>query len=49
VGLLRKSGADSRCTLASRKRRKLAARERSEWRARSSKPYAQRESITNRR
>jgi len=49
VGTLRKGGADSRCTLASRKRRELAARERSEWRARSSKPHAQRESITNRR
>ena len=49
VGTLRKGGADSRCTLASHKRRELAARERSEWRARSSKPHAQRESITNRR
>jgi hypothetical protein len=49
VGLLRKGGTDSRCSLASHKRRELAAREHSEWRARSSKPHAQRESITNRR
>jgi len=49
VRLLSKRGPDSRCTLASRKRHEVAARKRSEWRARSSKPHAQRESITNRR
>jgi len=48
VGTLRKGGTDSRCTLSSRKRREFAAWERSEWRARSSEPYAQRETITNR-
>jgi hypothetical protein len=47
--LLREGCAHGRRALASRKRRELAARERSEWRARSSKPHAQRESITNRR
>ena len=49
LGTLREGGADRCCTLTSHKRREFAAREPSKWRARSSKPHAQRESITNRR
>ena len=46
--LPRKSGTDRCCPLTSRERGEFAARERSEWRARSSKSHTQRESIANR-
>jgi hypothetical protein len=46
--LLRQGCAYRRRALTSRTRGEFAARERSKWRARSSKSHAQRESITNR-
>ena len=46
--LLHKGGTDRCCPLTSRECGEFAARERSEWRARSSKSHTQRESIANR-
>ena len=46
--LPRKGGTDRCCPRASRERGEFAVRERSEWRARSSKSHTQRESIANR-
>jgi hypothetical protein len=48
-GLLRQGCAHRRCTLTGGKRCEFTVWECSQWRARPSKPYAQRKSIADRR